>query len=72
MLLLSQWLVRSLSISHMVAEHEFRDKFSKPNSDIFVFCSVLRWPRSFFWSDIGFVYIMALGKIDKSPAEGVK
>lgn len=50
----------------MVAEHDFRDKFGKFNSGLFMFSSVLRWPRKYFWSDIGFVYIMALGKIDKS------
>lgn len=66
MLLLSQWLVRSLSVSHMVAKHDYRDKFSKSNSDLFVFSSVVRWPRRFFWSAIGFVYIVALGTIDKS------
>lgn len=66
MLLLSQWLGRPLSISHMVAEHDFRDKFGKPNSNFFMFSSVLRWPRRFFLSDRGFVYIMALGKIDNS------
>lgn len=66
MLLLSQQLLRSLSVSHMVAEHDFRDEFGKSNSDLFIFSAVLRWPRRFFWSDIGFVYIMGLGKIGKS------
>lgn len=52
----------------MVAKHDFRDKFgkSKSNSVLFMFSSVLRWPRRFFWSDIAFVYLMALGRIDKS------
>lgn len=50
----------------MVAEHDFRDKFGKLNSNFFMFSSVLRWPRRFFLSDRGFVYVMALGKIDNS------
>lgn len=50
----------------MVAEHDFRDKFGKSNSDLIMFSSVLRWHRRFFWSDLGFVCIMALGKIGKS------
>lgn len=48
LLLVSEGLLRSLSVSHMVAEHDFRDKFGKSDSDLFMLSSVLRLLRIFF------------------------
>ena len=48
LLLVSEWLLRSLSVSHMVAEHDFRHKFGKTDSDLFMFSSVLRLLKIFF------------------------